>query len=108
MAKPKSPKEEKTQCGLKNFCFILLTNTASRRTYSHQNNRNLIFTYLDLHVIIQEDVSKLQVSVDDPVVVQVLDTLEQLGHVVSSLGLGHSLTTLVQLQQRLEKENHCA
>ena len=60
------------------------------------------FTYLDLHVIIEEDVSQLQVSVDDPVVVQVLDTFEQLCHVVASLRLSHSLTTLVELQQGLK------
>lgn len=59
-------------------------------------------TYFDLHVIVKEDVSQFQVSVDDSVVVQVLDTLEQLCHVVASLGLSHSLTTLVQLQQRLK------
>lgn len=61
-------------------------------------------TYLDLHVIIEEDVAQLQVSVDDSVVVQVLDTLEQLCHVVASLWLSHGLTPLVQLQQGL-KEN---
>lgn len=38
---------------------------------------------------------------DHFVVVQVLDTLEQLSHVVSGLGLCDSLTTLVQLQQGL-------
>lgn len=32
-------------------------------------------TYLDVHVIIEEDVAQFQVSVDDSVVVQVLDTL---------------------------------
>lgn len=63
---------------------------------------NFFFTYFDLHVIVKEDVSQFQVSVDDSVVVQVLDTLEQLCHVVASLGLSHSLTTLVQLQQRLK------
>lgn len=60
-----------------------------------------IITYLDLHVIIKKDVSQLQISVDDSVVVQVLDTLEQLCHVVASLWLSHSLTTLVELQQGL-------
>lgn len=55
-------------------------------------------TYLDVHVIIEEDVAQFQVSVDDLVVVQVLDTLQQLGHVVASFRLRHSLTTLVQLQ----------
>lgn len=59
-------------------------------------------TYLDLHVIIEEDVAQFQVSMDDSVVVQVLNTLEQLCHVVASLGLSHSLTTLVQLQQGLK------
>lgn len=59
-------------------------------------------TYLDLHVIIKEDVAQFQVSVDDSVAVQVLDTLEQLGHVVASFWLSHSLTTLVQLQQGLK------
>lgn len=59
-------------------------------------------TYLDLHVIIEEDVAQFQVSVDDSVAVQVLDPLEQLCHVVAGLGLSHSLTTLVQLQQGLK------
>lgn len=59
-------------------------------------------TYLDLHVIVEEDVSKFQVSVDDSVVVQVMDALQQLCHVVASLGLSHGLPTLVKLQQRLQ------
>lgn len=59
-------------------------------------------TYFDFHVIIEEDVAQFQVPVDDSVVVQVLDTIEQLGHVVASLRLSHSLTTFVQLQQRLK------
>lgn len=40
---------------------------------------------------------------DDAVVVQVLDAVEQFGHVVSDLGLGHGLTALVQLQQGLKE-----
>lgn len=59
-------------------------------------------TDLDIHVIVEEDVAELQVSVDDSVGVQVLDTFEQLGHVVASLWLSHSLTPLVQLQQGLK------
>lgn len=69
-------------------------------------NETRQITYLDLHVIVEEDVSKFQVSVDDSVVVQVMDALQQLCHVVASLGLSHCLPTLVKLQQRLQiKEN---
>lgn len=60
-------------------------------------------TYLDLHFIVEEDVAQLQVSVDDSIVVQVLDPFEHLCHEVASLGLSDSLTTLVQLQQGLEE-----
>lgn len=63
----------------------------------------LDLTDLDFHVIIEEDVPQLQVSVNDSVVVQVMDSLQKLGHVVAGLRLSHSLATLVQLQQRLEE-----
>lgn len=59
-------------------------------------------TYLDVHVIIEEDVAQFKISVDDSVFVQEVDTLQQLGHVIASFGLGHSLTTLVKLQQGLK------
>lgn len=70
------------------------------------NRWTRLVTYLDLHVIIEEDVSQLQVSVDDSVAVQVVDTFEQLRHVVASLGLCHSLTALVQFQQWLKQERN--
>lgn len=65
----------------------------------------LDLTDLDLHVVIEEDVPQLQVSVNDSVVVQVMDSLQKLGHVVAGFRLGHSLATLVQLQQGLEEMN---
>lgn len=61
----------------------------------------LDLTDLDLHVVIEEDVPQLQVSVNDSVVVQVMDSLQKLGHVVAGFRLRHSLATLVQLQQGL-------
>lgn len=67
------------------------------------NTLNL--TDLDLHVVIEEDVPQLQVSVNDSVVVQVMDSLQKLGHVVAGFRLSHSLATLVQLQQGLEEMN---
>lgn len=45
---------------------------------SDYESRKALLTYLDLHVIIEEDVAQFQVSVDDSVVVQVLHTFEQL------------------------------
>lgn len=59
-------------------------------------------TYLDLHVVVEEDVPELQISVDDAVDVKVMDALQQLCHIVAGLGLGHRLSTLVELQQGLE------
>lgn len=67
----------------------------------HETKQKQI-TYLDLHVVVEEDVPELQVSVDDAVDVQVMDALQQLCHIVASLGLSHRLSTLVELQQGLE------
>lgn len=61
-------------------------------------------TYFDLHVVVEEDVAQLQVSVDDLVLVQIMDPVQELCHVVASLGFGHSLATLVQLQQGLKEK----
>lgn len=61
-----------------------------------------VVTDLGIHVFVEEDVAQFQVSVDDLVVVQVLDSSEHLHHVVPSLRFSHSLTTFVQLQQRLQ------
>lgn len=61
-----------------------------------------MLTNLDLHVITEEQVAQFEVTVDDPVVVEVVDTLDGLTHEVSRLRLGHSLPALVQLQKRLE------
>lgn len=60
-------------------------------------------TYLDLHVVVEEDVPELEVPVDDAVLVQVVDALQQLCHVVASLGFGHGLAALVELQQGLQR-----
>lgn len=59
-------------------------------------------TYLDLHVVVEKDVPELEISVDDAVFVQVMDALQQLCHVVASLGFSHSLPALVELQQGLQ------
>lgn len=59
-------------------------------------------TYFDLHVVVEEDVPQLQVSVNDFVLVQIMDSLQKLCHEVASLRLSHSFATLVQLQQRLK------
>lgn len=59
-------------------------------------------TNLEIHVIIQEEIAQFQISVDDSVVVQILDSLQQMDHVVTCLGLSHSFTTLMQLQQGLK------
>lgn len=64
----------------------------------------LDLTDFDLHVVVEEDVPQLQVSVNDPVVVQVMDPFEKLCHVVASFRFSHSLTALVQLQQGLEEK----
>lgn len=62
-----------------------------------------LHTYLDFHVVVEEDVPQFQVSVDDLVAVQIMDPFQQLGHVVASLRLRDRLPALVQLQQGLEK-----
>lgn len=63
-------------------------------------------TYLDLHVVIEEDVPELEISVDDPVVVQVVDALQQLCHVVAGLWFRQRLPALVELQQGLQIDKH--
>lgn len=67
-------------------------------------NTRVDLTDFDLHVVIEEDVPQLQVSVNDPVLVQVMDPFEKLCHVVAGFRFGHSLTALVQLQQGLEEK----
>lgn len=59
-------------------------------------------TYFDLHVVVEEDVPQLQVSVNDFVLVQIIDSLQKLCHEVASFRFSHGFTTLVQLQQRLK------
>lgn len=56
-------------------------------------------TYFDLHVVVEEDVPQLQVPVNDFVLVQIMDSVQELRHIVASFRFGHGLTTLVQLQQ---------
>lgn len=63
-----------------------------------------MLTNLDLHVIVQEQVAQFEVTVDDSVAVEVVDTLDSLPHEVSGLGLGHCLPALVKLQKRLEEQ----
>lgn len=58
-------------------------------------------TNLELHLIIEEKVAKLQVTVDDLVVMQVLHTKQQLSQEVSRLGLSDGLPPLVQLHHGL-------
>lgn len=56
-------------------------------------------TDLHLHVIAEEEVAQLEVTVDDAVVVQVLAAQDGLAQVVPHLGLTQRLPPLVQLQQ---------
>ena len=50
-----------------------------------------------LHVIVEKDVTELEISMDDLVLVEVLDAQEDLLHEVSRLRLGDGLSPLVQL-----------
>ncbi len=59
-------------------------------------------TDFHIHVIIDEQISKFEITVDDPVVVQVLATQNSMAHEVSGLGLRHCLPPLVQFKKRLE------
>lgn len=90
---------EHWECRHLKLTFDVHVNSTIREQLSFKK-----ITYLDLHVVIEEDVAQLQVSVDDSVVVQVVDTLEQLSHVVAGLRLSDSLTPLVQLQQGLKQK----
>ena len=56
-------------------------------------------SYLAFHVVIEEDVSQLEVSVDDLVVVQVEDSSQNVIHEVSGLRLSDCLPPLVKLHQ---------
>lgn len=60
-------------------------------------------TYLNVHVVAEEDVPQFQVSVYHSVVVEVLTAFYQLHHIITGLGLRYRLTTLMQLQQRLRE-----
>ena len=53
----------------------------------------------DLHVVVEKDVSELEVSVDDALVVEVFAAQQDLVEEVAALRLGHSFATLVQLHQ---------
>ena len=59
-----------------------------------------IWSKSDLHIFIEEDVAELEIAVDDLVVVEVLDSQEDLVHEVASLRLRDGLAPLVQLHQR--------
>ena len=59
---------------------------------------------LALHVIIEEDVSQLEVSVDDLVVVEVEDASQNVIHEVSGLWLGDCLPPLMKLHQTPAKD----
>ena len=54
---------------------------------------------LALHVVVEEDVAQLEVSVDDLVLVEVENSKENVSHEVSSLRLGDCLPSLVKLHQ---------
>lgn len=60
-------------------------------------------TYFDIHLVVEEDVPQFQISVDDPVVMEILAPLEQLHHVVAGLWLRDGLTPLMELQERLKQ-----
>ena len=61
-------------------------------------------TDLDYHVVVEEDVAQFQVTVDDPVIVQVLAALQQLQHVIPGLRFRHRLPAFVQFQQGLQQK----
>lgn len=52
-----------------------------------------------LHGIVQENVAQLQIAMDDLVVVQVLDPVEHLLHVIAGFRFGDGPTPLVKLHQ---------
>ena len=68
---------------------------------------NLLMTYL--HVVVEEDISQLEIPVDDLGLVDVLAPEEDLIHEVSRLWLRDGLSSLVQLHERpppAQLENH--
>lgn len=89
------------------YTFIaILADLTSLHTWHHFMCKfTVCVTYFDIHVIIEEDVAQLEVSMYDSVAVQVLAALQQLHHVVASLWFSHSFATLVKLQQGLWREN---
>lgn len=54
-------------------------------------------TNFDLHVIVKEQVSQFKITVDNSVVMEVMDTLNSLTHEVSRLRLRYSFPTFVKL-----------
>ena len=68
---------------------------------------NLLVTYL--HVVVEEDISQLEIPVDDLGLVDVLAPEEDLIHEVSRLWLRDGLSSLVQLHERpppAQLQNH--
>lgn len=58
-------------------------------------------TDLDVQLVVQEQIAQLQISVDDVLIVQILDSRQHLVDVVPALVIGDDLTALVQLHHRL-------
>lgn len=60
-----------------------------------------VLTYFHLQILIQEKVAQLEVSVNNPVSVQVLAAKDNLPKVVAGFRLGQRFPPFVQLQERL-------
>ena len=49
-------------------------------------------TYFDFHLVVQEQITKLEISVDHPMGVEVLNGVADLDHIALDLQLGESLS----------------
>lgn len=87
------------------FSIISYDQFVDRSVWSHDQTHGVTskLTDFNLHVVAEEQVAQFQVTVDHPVVVEVVDALDGLPHEVSGLGLSHRLPTLVQLQKGLKE-----
>ena len=56
---------------------------------------------LELHVVIQKQVAKFQITVNDLTLMQMLHTQQKLMHEVTSLRLSDSFSSLVKLHETL-------
>lgn len=93
-----------TLLALKNFGSNIVRGTANSTfalPIEFEFGSKTEITYLYLHSVVQEQVTKLEISMDDSVTVQVLDSAAYLIQIALYLDLVESLTSPQQLVERL-------